>query len=122
MVGVAKGTVLKLLVEVGEAASRFQHETVVNLPTKRVQFDEIWSFIGAKAKNVATAKRPTADMGDIWTWTAIDADNKLMISWHVGGRDMTACRSIVSDQAVSSRHRGSIRLERRGLRQAGEDL
>src|SRR5688572_13090810 len=92
IVGVAKGTVLRLLVELGEACSRYQQETLLNLPTKRVQFDEIWSFIGAKAKNVATAKKRTPEMGDVWTWTAIDADNKLMISWHVGGRDMTAAR------------------------------
>jgi len=99
IVGVAKRTVLRLLVEAGEAASRYQHETLVSLPCKRVQFDEIWSFIGAKAKNVAKAKKPTPNMGDVWTWTAICADSKLAISWHVGGRDMTAARSIVSDVA-----------------------
>jgi IS1 family transposase len=114
IVGVAKGTVLKLLVEAGDACSRYQQETLVNLPTKRVQFDEIWSFIGAKAKNVATAKRPTADMGDVWTWTAVDADNKLMISWQVGGRDMTACRAIVSD--VAGRVAGRIQITSDGYK------
>jgi IS1 family transposase len=114
IVGVAKRTVLRLLVEAGEAADRYQQEQLVNLPSKRVQFDEIWSFIGAKAKNVATAKKPTAAMGDVWTWTAIDADNKLAISWHVGGRDMFACRSIVYD--VAGRVAGRIQITTDGYK------
>jgi len=114
IVGVAKRTVLRLLVDAGEAASRYQHEHLMDLPCKRVQFDEIWSFIGAKAKNVATAKRRTAVMGDIWTWTAICADTKLAVSWHVGGRDMTACRSIVSD--VAGRMAGRIQITTDGYK------
>ena len=108
IVGVAKGTVLKLLVEAGDACSKYQHEALVNLPCKRIQFDEIWSFVGAKAKNVATAKRQVPAMGDIWTWTAICADTKLGVSWHVGGRDMTAARAIVSD--VAGRVAGRIQI------------
>lgn len=114
IVGVAKGTALKLLVEAGEACSRYQQEALMDLPAKRVQFDEIWSFIGAKAKNVARAKSQTAAMGDIWTWTALDADNKLMISWHVGGRDMTACRAIVSD--VAGRLAGRVQITTDGYK------
>jgi IS1 family transposase len=117
MVGVAKGTVLKLLVEAGEAATIYQHETLVNLPCKRVQFDEIWAFVGAKAKNVKNAKRPTEGMGDIWTWTALCADTKLTISWQVGGRDMVACRAIVSD--VAGRMAGRVQITTDGYRLYG---
>lgn len=115
IVGVAKGTVLKLLVQAGEAASQYQHETLVNLPTKRVQFDEIWSFIGAKEKRVATAKKPTPNMGDVWTWTALDADNKLMISWHVGDRDAHAARALATD--VAGRVTGRVQIMTDGLTQ-----
>jgi IS1 family transposase len=114
VVGVAKRTVLKLLVQAGDAAAAYQHEHLVNLPCKHVQFDEIWAFIGAKAKNVAKAKKPTADMGDVWTWTAICADTKLIVSWHVGGRDMQAARSMMTD--VAGRMAGRIQITTDGLK------
>jgi IS1 family transposase len=114
IVGVAKGTVLKLLVEAGEACSQYQHEKLINLPCKRVQFDEIWSFVGAKAKNVKRAKRPVEGMGDIWTWTALCADTKLAISWHVGGRDRLAADSIMTD--VAGRMTGRIQMTTDGLK------
>lgn len=114
IVGVAKGTVLKLLVEAGEAASQYQHEHLVNLPCERVQFDEIWSFVGAKAKNVKRAKRPVDGMGDIWTWTALCADTKLAISWHVGGRDRLAADSIMTD--VAGRVSGRLQITTDGLK------
>lgn len=87
LTGTSKATVLKLLVEMGEFCSIYQDHVLVNLPTKRIEVDEIWAFIGAKNKN---AKH--AGQGDIWTFTAIDADSKLMISWLVGQRlTPTAC-------------------------------
>src|SRR6266850_2568404 len=77
MTGVAKNTVVKLLVELGRACEAYQIEKLVNLPCKRLQCDEIWSFVGAKQKNVPIDKQGQFGIGDVWTWTAIDADTKL---------------------------------------------
>src|SRR5262249_50588367 len=74
MTGAAKNTVAKLLVELGAACDRYQDGALRSLPCKRIQCDEIWSFIYAKAKNVPKAKAAPQDAGDVWTWTAIDAD------------------------------------------------
>src|SRR5258707_475891 len=84
---VSINTVNKLLIDAGEACVRFHDETVRNVQSRRVQCDEIWSFVYAKQKNVATAKRKDLAYGDVWTWTALDADHKLIISYLVGGRD-----------------------------------
>src|SRR5579859_5515055 len=84
---VSINTVNKLLIDAGLACAGFHEEHVRNVKARRVQCDEIWSFIYSKAKNVATAKRQDLACGDVWTWTAIDADSKLIISWLVGGRD-----------------------------------
>ena len=81
MTGVAKNTVLKLLVDLGEACAEYQDGTCGNLPCKRIQCDEIWSFCYAKQKNVPDEKQGTLGYGDVWTWTAIDADTKLVPSW-----------------------------------------
>src|SRR5712691_13282512 len=82
---VSINTVSKLLVDAGLVCAAFHDENVRNLKSKRVQCDEIWSFIGAKAKNV-TPEQKAQGWGDVWTWTAIDADSKLMLSWLVGER------------------------------------
>ena len=87
LTGVSKNTVIKLMIDAGKACTEYHDEHVANLKTRRVQVDEIWSFTYAKAKNVPAAKSAPAGAGDTWTWTAIDADSKLMISWLVGGRD-----------------------------------
>ncbi len=84
---VSINTVSKLLVDAGKACATFHDDTVRNVTSKRVQVDEIWSFTYAKQKNVPTAKKAPGEAGDTWTWTAIDADNKLILSWLVGGRD-----------------------------------
>jgi IS1 family transposase len=97
MTGAAKNTVVKLLTEVGSACAAYQDKTLRNLPCKRVQVDEIWSFVYAKAKNVAAAKAAPADAGDIWTWTAICADTKLIVSWLVGERDGANAMAFVED-------------------------
>lgn len=81
MTGVAMNTLLKLLVELGDACARYQDMHVRNLRSKRVECDEIWQFCCAKQKNVPEDKRDTFGYGDVWTWTAIDADSKLMVSW-----------------------------------------
>ena len=86
-VGVSINTVTKLLISAGEACAEFYHETVLDVKAERVQCDEIWSFCYAKQKNVATAANAPEQAGDVWTWTALDADSKLIISYLVGGRD-----------------------------------
>ena len=85
LTGVAKHTVLKLLEDMGCAAAAYHHRNVRGLRVRRLQCDEIWSFCGAKAKNV-TVEQKQAGWGDVWTWTAIDADTKLCVSYLVGGR------------------------------------
>ncbi len=87
MTGVAFNTVLKLLPEIGQACDEYQRRVFRNLPCKRIQCDEIWSFCYAKSKNVPPDKRGQFGYGDVWTWTALCADTKLVPSWMIGGRD-----------------------------------
>jgi IS1 family transposase len=87
LTGVSKNTVTKLLIDAGKACMAYHDANVRNVEAKRVQVDEIWSFTYAKQKNVATAKTAPDGAGDTWTWTALDADSKLMITYFVGGRD-----------------------------------
>lgn len=86
MTGVAKHTVLNLLRDMGCAAAEYHHRNVRGLRVRRLQCDEIWAFIGAKQKNASPDKKAEG-WGDVWTWTAIDADTKLCVSYLVGGRD-----------------------------------
>ncbi len=87
MTGAAKGTVTRLLESVGRACAEYQDKALVNLPCKNIQCDEIWSFCYAKEKNVPQQHKGEIGFGDVWTWTAIDADTKLVPSWCVGKRD-----------------------------------
>lgn len=96
-VGVSHVTVLKLLAEIGAAALDYQREVLVNLPCKRIQCDEIWSFVGAKKRNVRPERE--AEWGDAWTWTAICEDTKLIPCWHVGVRDADAAHLFMEDLA-----------------------
>jgi IS1 family transposase len=96
---VSINTVAKLLAEAGEACEAFHDATVRGVKSKRVQCDEIWSFIYAKAKNVPTAKGTPEGAGDCWTWTALDADSKLMIAWEVGKRDAEYANGFMQDVA-----------------------
>jgi hypothetical protein len=84
---VSPNTVSKLLIDAGLACARFHDENVRGVQSKRVQCDEIWSFCYAKAKNVATAKAAPERAGDVWTWTALDSDSKMIVSYLIGGRD-----------------------------------
>src|SRR2546428_454185 len=84
--GVAKNTIVKLLTDLGCASAAYHNKAVRNVRVRRLQCDEIWEFVGAKAKNV-TPEKKAAGWGDIWTWTGIDADSKLCVSYLVGGRD-----------------------------------
>ena len=97
MIGVSINTVTKLLVDVGTACSLYQNEVLRNLPCKRIQCDEIWSFCYAKQKNVAPWKQGVFGYGDVWTWTAICADTKLVPSWLVGQRDAFYAEKFVCD-------------------------
>lgn len=89
MTGVAKHTVLNLLRDLGCAAAAYHHRNVRNLRVRRLQCDEIWAFVGAKRKNVSPEKEQEG-WGDVWTWTAIDADTKLCVTYYVGNRDRYA--------------------------------
>ena len=97
MTGAAKNTVIKLMIQAGRVASDYQDKTLRNLPCKRVQCDEIWSFIGCKEKNVPEGE--DSDRGDVWTWTAICADTKIVPSWRVGTRDGETACDFISDLA-----------------------
>jgi len=94
---VSINTVSKLLEEAGRAAIAFHDENVRGLQSKRVQCDEIWSFVYAKNKNVADAKAPPKGAGDVWTWTALDADSKLICGWAVGQRDAYWAAAFMDD-------------------------
>src|SRR5580704_15009276 len=108
MTGVARNTVSKLLVDLGTACSEYQDRTLKNLSCKRLQLDEIWSFVYAKAKNVPAEKIGEFGVGDVWTWTAIDAESKLIPSWLIGTRDGDAAKAFVSDLAGRLAHRVQI--------------
>lgn len=107
-------TVTKLLVDVGAACSAYQDRTLRNLSSKRVQCDEIWSFVGAKQRNLPADRQNDSGVGDVWTWTAIDADSKLVLSWLVGDRDKDAATAFVAD--LASRLKNRIQLSTDGYR------
>ena len=97
MTGVSKNTIVKLLVDVGTACLKYQDQTLRNLTCRRLQLDEIWSFVYAKAKNVPDELREAPGVGDVWTWTAIDADTKLVPSWMVGDRSSYTANLFIRD-------------------------
>lgn len=104
LIGVCKDAVMKLIPELGAACARHHHAAVRNVQARHVQCDEVWSFCYAKAKNVPEKKKGTG-AGDVWTWTALDADSKLIISYLCGGRDAEYATTFLEDLAsrVSSR-------------------
>jgi IS1 family transposase len=87
LAAVSINTATKLLVELGQACAAYQAQTLVNLKSRRVQCDVIWSFVYAKERNAPVSMKAEGKAGDVWTWTALDADAKLIFSWLVGGRD-----------------------------------
>jgi len=97
MTGVAKATVMKLLLDLGIVCSVYQDATLRNLSCERIQCDEIWSFVYSKQKNVPSRKQGEA--GDVWTWVAVDSDTKLVPSFHIGPRDLRAATYFMSDLA-----------------------
>ena len=112
--GASINTISNLLVDAGEACSAYHDETVRRVRAKRVQVDEIWSFTYAKQKNVPSAKAAPLEAGDTWTWTAIDADSKLVVSWLVGPRDAGSAFTFVSD--LADRLATRVQLTSDGLR------
>ncbi len=105
LTGVAKGTILRLLAEVGRACADYQNVALRNIPAKHVQIDKICSFVGCKEKNVTLEKMEAGICGDAWTFVAIDAQTKLVISWLVGRRDAGCATEFLQDvqRRVSSR-------------------
>ena len=106
--GVAINTVVKLLRDVGAACLEYQDKTMRNLSCKNIQCDEIWSFCYSKQKNVPEDKQGQFGYGDVWTWTAIDADTKLVASWLVGLRDVDCANAFMND--LKNRLAGRVQL------------
>lgn len=122
MTDTAKGTVLKLLADVGKAYKEYQDKVLRDLPCKKIQCDEIWSFCYAKDKNVPEEKQGKFGYGDIYTWTAICADTKLVPCWFIGRRDYLSARLFIQD--LAKRLVGRVQLTTDGHRaylQAVED-
>ncbi len=115
VVGVSINTVARLLVEAGQACAEHHDKHVVNVASRRVQCDEIWSFCYAKQKNVARAEAAPVHSGDVWTWTAIDTDSKLIVSWLVSpGRDADYAAEFMYD--LKYRLANRVQLTTDGLR------
>jgi len=114
LTGVTKKATTKLLSDAGRACAAYHERHVRNLQSKRVQVDEIWSFVYAKNDNVRRAKSAPPNAGDVWTWTAIDADSKLLISWLVSGRDSTSAEFFLTD--LRSRLANRVQLTSDGHR------
>lgn len=107
MTGVAKNTIVKLLLDLADACAAYHDKNVRNLKVRRLQCDEIWQYVGSKAKNTTPEKKEIG-WGDIWTWTAIDADTKLCVSYLVGGRDLGWAKEFMRDCASRIRNRVQI--------------
>lgn len=99
MTGVAKNTIAKLFVDLGKVCAEYQDKALRGLTSQRVQCDEMWAFCYAKEKNVPEDKKGRFGFGDVWTWTAIDADTKLMISWLVSDRSACTAKQFIDDLA-----------------------
>jgi IS1 family transposase len=111
--GVSINTVSKLLVDAGKFCSCLHDDNVRGVKAKRVQCDEVWSFCYAKRNNVEKAKAAPANSGDVWTWTALDADSKLIVSWLVGDRDAEYAHTFMLD--LAERLEGRVQLTTDGL-------
>lgn len=108
--GTSINTVTKLLVDVGKACMKFHDEKVRNVTSKKIQCDEIWSFCYAKERNLPEGKQG----GSVWTWTALDADTKLIVSWFAGSRDEESASIFMQD--VASRLKNRVQLTTDGLK------
>jgi IS1 family transposase len=113
LTGIARNTITKLLVDLGEACMQYHDAHVRNVRVRRLQCDEIWAYVGAKAKNV-TAEKKEIGWGDVWTWVGLDADTKLVVSYLVGGRGAVWAKDFIDDCA--SRIHGCIQITTDGLK------
>lgn len=111
---VSINTVTKLLIDVGTACNQYQHEHLRKLNCKRIQCDEIWAFVGSKEKNVPDERKGEYGYGDVYTWTGIDADTKLMVSFMVGKRDAEYAALFIDD--LASRLSNRVQLTTDGHR------
>jgi IS1 family transposase len=115
MTGIAKKTVMRLLLEVGEVCADYQDRVFRNLRSKRLQLDEMWAWIYCKEKNrTEEIARKNPDAGDIWLWVCVDADSKLVPSWRLGQRDLVTATDFVED--VAKRVRGRVQITTDQLR------
>ena len=105
MTNVSKPTILKLIADLGPVCADYQDSTLRGLNCQRIECDEIWQFVYAKAKNVDKATRAPREAGDVWTWVAIDAESKLIPTWHIGPRDAHAAHAFMTDLAGRLTHR-----------------
>lgn len=115
LTGASKVTILKLLGEAGEACMAHHDRTVRGVKANRVECDEIWSFNYCKRANVAKAKAAPTDAGDVWTWTAIDADSKLIVSYLIGGRHAEAAHDFMGDVAARLANRVQLTTDGHGV-------
>ena len=120
MTGIAKNTAVKLLVDLGAACSEYQDQVLRDLPCRHIQADETWSFSNAKARNVPEANRNEFGWGDVWTWTAIDHDMKLVPSWYVGDRSAQSAMALVDD--LRQRLAGRVQLTTEGRKPYSEAI
>ncbi len=111
---VSINTIAKMLEDAGKVCMAFHDANVRNVKAKRVQVDEIWSFCAAKQKNVPTMKKPVDRAGDVWTWTALEADTKLIVQWYVGDRDGDTAKYFIND--LASRLATRVQLTSDGLK------
>jgi len=111
--GVAKNTVTKLLVDLGAACSEYQDRVLRDLPLRYLQGDEIWSFCNAKARNVPVERRDDPAWGDVWTWTMIDRESKLIPTWYVGDRSSRSALIVMDD--LRSRVSGHLQITTDGF-------
>ena len=114
MTGVAKNTIINLLVDAGRACADYQRSVMRGLPCKRFEVDEIWAFCGMKAKNIPAERKGEFGIGDVWTWTAIDAETKLVPCWLVGKRDAACAERFIRD--LAGRLANRIQLTSDGLK------
>jgi IS1 family transposase len=113
MTGASKSTILRLLADVGDACDRYLDETMRDLTCVRVQADEIWTYVHAKERNLKPEMRDNERVGDLWTWVAIDADTKLVVSWVLGKRSYDFCQIFVRD--LAKRVKSYVQLTTDGL-------
>jgi IS1 family transposase len=125
LTGVDKNTVMTLLARAGAACQEYQGKAFRNLPSKLIQCDEIWSFCYAKAKNVPKQFHGVPGIGDVWTWTALDADTKLIAHWYIGDRSAQAATAFIKGlaprlanrvQLTTDGHKAYIRAVDRAFR------